>query len=164
MCSISGCDRPTAARGWCRAHYMRWRRDGDVRADVAVRAVEWGRPELCTVDGCDRPHSALGMCKTHYQQDYQRRDPAAAHARSRRHYLRSLYGLGETDYAALLERQGGGCGACEVSAEMVGRRYLLVDHDHATGAVRGLLCPKCNTIAGFIEHQDVERVKRYLEC
>lgn len=28
-CSVSDCDSPTAGRGWCAAHYMRWRRSGD---------------------------------------------------------------------------------------------------------------------------------------
>lgn len=28
-CSISGCGRPVKSRGWCTAHYERWRRTGD---------------------------------------------------------------------------------------------------------------------------------------
>ena len=28
-CSIDGCERPAATRGWCNAHYIRWRRSGD---------------------------------------------------------------------------------------------------------------------------------------
>jgi hypothetical protein len=28
-CSIEGCAKPTRARGWCEAHYKRWRRTGD---------------------------------------------------------------------------------------------------------------------------------------
>lgn len=29
LCSIDGCDRPVDARGWCKAHWQRWRRHGD---------------------------------------------------------------------------------------------------------------------------------------
>lgn len=29
LCSISGCGKPIRARGWCTAHYLRWRRHGD---------------------------------------------------------------------------------------------------------------------------------------
>jgi hypothetical protein len=29
ICSIAGCDKKTVGRGWCRAHYHRWRRYGD---------------------------------------------------------------------------------------------------------------------------------------
>lgn len=28
-CSVEGCERPSAARGWCPAHYWRWRKHGD---------------------------------------------------------------------------------------------------------------------------------------
>lgn len=29
-CSIEGCDKPARARGWCRTHYDRWWRNGDM--------------------------------------------------------------------------------------------------------------------------------------
>lgn len=52
-------------------------------------------------------------------------------------------GLGVTDaeYAAMLARQGGGCAICGTTPKT---RRLNVDHDHRTGAVRGLLCHRCN--------------------
>ncbi len=52
-------------------------------------------------------------------------------------------GLGVTDseYAAMLDRQGGGCAICGTTPKT---RRLNVDHDHRTGAVRGLLCHRCN--------------------
>jgi len=51
--------------------------------------------------------------------------------------------LGVTDeaYEALLEAQGGGCAICGAKPKT---RRLHVDHDHATGKVRGLLCHRCN--------------------
>ena len=35
-CAVDSCGRPHLARGWCRAHYLRWQRHGDPRADVPV--------------------------------------------------------------------------------------------------------------------------------
>lgn len=35
-CSIDGCDRPSSARGWCRRHYLQWRRSG--APEVPLRA------------------------------------------------------------------------------------------------------------------------------
>jgi hypothetical protein len=39
VCTVAGCGRPSVARGWCRSHYGRWQRTGDVQAGVPVR--EW---------------------------------------------------------------------------------------------------------------------------
>jgi hypothetical protein len=54
---------------------------------------------------------------------------------------RRARGLGVTDqeYAAMLERQGGRCAIPGCKSTPKTRRFH-VDHDHATGQVRGLLC------------------------
>jgi Recombination endonuclease VII len=46
--------------------------------------------------------------------------------------------------------QGGACYGCSQPEPVKGRR-LSVDHDHATGEVRGLLCSRCNPILGKLE-------------
>lgn len=52
------------------------------------------------------------------------------------------YGITLQEYETLLEAQGGVCAIC--GKECVTFENLAVDHDHATGAVRGLLCNNCN--------------------
>lgn len=47
--------------------------------------------------------------------------------------------------SALREFQGGKCAVCE------DEKPLVVDHDHKTGLVRGLLCVRCNTTEGSKE-------------
>lgn len=54
------------------------------------------------------------------------------------------YGLTTEEYEEIRERQGGVCGICSAPLDLSGRRRLAVDHDHATGRVRGLLCMQCN--------------------
>ena len=65
-----------------------------------------------------------------------------ANANTRRCRLRARYGLSTADYDALLIQQDGVCRICKRSCS-TGKR-LAVDHDHGTGAVRGLLCRRCN--------------------
>lgn len=52
-----------------------------------------------------------------------------------------VYGLSPEQYAALLALQGGRCAICRQRPKS---KRLAVDHDHKTGAVRGLLCGRCN--------------------
>jgi hypothetical protein len=56
------------------------------------------------------------------------------------------YRLTQAEYAAMLARQRGRCAVCgdEPRRQRNGKDGLLIDHDHATGRVRGLLCARCN--------------------
>ena len=64
---------------------------------------------------------------------------------------RQFYGLSESDYQALKAAQGGVCAICLTAPEDVKTRWkvLVVDHDHRTGQVRGLLCAHCNQAIGL---------------
>lgn len=65
------------------------------------------------------------------------------------------YGLSAEGYSALLAHQGGVCAICRGA-----RRYRLhVDHDHATGAVRGLLCKADNRLLAVVR-DNPERLQR----
>jgi hypothetical protein len=67
----------------------------------------------------------------------------------RRYNLRK-YGLTPDDYEALLASQGGTCAICGESPRGVGRYgRLVVDHEHASGKIRGLLCSNCNRALGW---------------
>jgi hypothetical protein len=62
--------------------------------------------------------------------------------------LRGYYSLSLADYEAMLSRQGGKCAACQTDGW--GKSGPVVDHDHKTGIVRGLLCNTCNVAAGML--------------
>ena len=55
-------------------------------------------------------------------------------------------------YARLYAEQGGRCAICPKVCPLTGSSYevLHVDHDHATGLVRGLLCMPCNQTLGRV--------------
>jgi len=38
-CEVNDCSRPFYARGWCRSHYNRWFKTGDVRPDIPFRKI-----------------------------------------------------------------------------------------------------------------------------
>lgn len=94
-----------------------------------------------------------------YQRDREsllaqmRSDPKRKQ-RSRRMALRRWHGMTLEEYEELWVRQSGCCAICE-------RRMLrlLVDHDHATGELRGLLCSSCNFGVGDLR-DDAEICRR----
>ena len=80
-------------------------------------------------------------CTTHWRQVV--RDRKAANHEKR---VQNTYGLEKGEYAQLYKFQGGVCALCRRATGA--SRRLSVDHDHATGNVRGLLCRPCNTLLG----------------
>lgn len=92
-----------------------------------------------------------------YHSQYRKRKPAEYAAASRRHRLRKVFGMTERDYATRLAVQGGGCAICGVLPK-VGKKRFPVDHDHASGQVRGILCSSCNTAIGLF-NDDTDRMR-----
>jgi hypothetical protein len=111
--------------------------------------------------------------------------PAAAFPKSRMvrdglsnrcRLCRALRGKGMTvdGFRALLEKQAGCCAICNIkfrlkmndTTEYGQTQNIYIDHDHATGQVRGLLCPKCNTAIGLLGDmsETVRKAAAYLEC
>lgn len=73
-CSVEGCDRKPLAKGLCKAHYERNRRNGTPGGAIGRARVI--RPQRsCTVEGCERPHKTHGYCAMHYQRWRKWGDP-----------------------------------------------------------------------------------------
>lgn len=72
--------------------------------------------------------------------------------------LKKTLGLPVGTYAIMLAEQGGICAICG-SAEPGGRvKRFHVDHCHATGRIRSLLCTNCNNGLGrFLDKPDLLR-------
>lgn len=67
------------------------------------------------------------------------------------------YGLSKSKYAFLLTTNNGMCWIC------FKRKAKVVDHDHKTGKVRGLLCKFCNVaLSIFEDHSTRQRMEQYL--
>lgn len=61
----------------------------------------------------------------------------------REKYLIRKYGINLTQYNSLKRQQSNACGVCGKLATEE-KLPLCVDHNHATGEIRGLLCNYCN--------------------
>jgi hypothetical protein len=70
ICSIEGCGKPAYTRGWCAAHYFRFRRHGD-----PLGGRMWLRESICAAEGCVQPILARGWCVTHYSRFRRHGDP-----------------------------------------------------------------------------------------
>jgi hypothetical protein len=77
--------------------------------------------------------------------------------------MRRAYGIGQAEFDALLQSQGGRCAICRGGPNGPGKR-LHVDHCHSGNGVRGLLCGKCNTAIGLLDDDPdrAEAVAAYL--
>lgn len=72
--------------------------------------------------------------------------------RARRHRLRQYSGMTLELYEELLEAQEGTCALCPAKYRHPNNVHkLCVDHNHETGAVRGLLCSACNSGLGYFK-------------
>ena len=78
------------------------------------------------------------------------------------------YGITLEQRDALLAAQGGTCALCPAEIGFSGRGFdrstAHIDHDHATGKVRGILCASCNTALGRLGDsvESLERAVKYL--
>ncbi|KQO05064.1 hypothetical protein ASF06_18645 [Agreia sp. Leaf244] len=80
----------------------------------------------------------------------------------RRRRLRERYKLTTEEFDELRESQAGRCAIC--GKEDSSESGLVVDHDHRTGRVRGLLCNGCNVGLGFLQddHEVLTAAAAYL--
>jgi hypothetical protein len=154
-CKVEGCERLVKARGWCALHHQRWLRWGatDERerpADLECLRCKQTFPREQFPSAKER---YCGECIPLVRQERN------ANRRSRASGV-------ERSAAELREAQDGKCAICGVAEAYAPRKRLAVDHDHRTGAIRGLLCGNCN--AGLGQFKDSPELLaaaiRYLEA
>ena len=62
LCSIDVCDRKVNSRGYCRAHYLRFKRGH--KMDTPIK--ELSKTGRCTIENCDKKNHSGGLCATHH--------------------------------------------------------------------------------------------------
>lgn len=99
---------------------------------------------------------------------------AARRERQRRRTIEKKYGVSMESIELLFRTQGECCAICHKHwtvcekakhsrDDAVFLQHLYVDHCHATGKVRGLLCNNCNTAIAMLD-EDVERFDAAKTC
>lgn len=92
----------------------------------------------------------------------ENKDKIRAQARAR--ILKQRYGITVEQYDLMLLAQEGKCFICREppNEENTRNGFFPVDHDHATGENRGLLCELCNKGLGLFK-DDINRLERAAE-
>lgn len=146
--------------------------------------------ERCSLEGCGRrlsPKNTIGRCSEHKDPRWVAAECAAegctkklnvtnligfcgehTNGYRRTASLQRNYGITEADYDAMLAAQNGVCALCGQPPDPAGVRSasrLHVDHDHATGRVRALLCLGCNHGLGHFSDDPalIRRAAAYIE-
>ena len=101
---------------------------------------------------------------------YQKKDPTKIHWKysdkgklsRQKIWLKAQYGLSLDDYSELLTKQNNKCAICATSESDHQSGRFLVDHNHDTGEVRGILCNSCNSGIGFF-NDDKEKLSNAIK-
>lgn len=113
----------------------------------------------CKTKGCDNL-TRKNRCRECWEKDMgivRGRDVESRKQYRRNWRLKKKYGIDEEGFGVLWVAFRGKCGICKIDLKSsVGRRgqpldVAVVDHDHATGNLRGLLCNGCNKGLGLFK-------------
>lgn len=102
-------------------------------------------------------------CHMEYTNAWRSSDAGQIYTRNAKY---RKYQMTESDYKIILAQQENSCAICGSTTS--GHNMtdeLLIDHDHTSGNVRGLLCVRCNAgIGHFMDDPDLLRsAVAYLE-
>lgn len=122
-------------------------RDCDIKAHSArYRAAREAAGHAPRVMGPQVPWRALGENvpmpdSPEYRTRRQKRNYYNA-----RYKARKTYGISLEEYRELMHKNDGWCALCLEKHE---QKEMVLDHDHGTNVLRGVICRKCNTGLGM---------------
>ncbi len=113
---------------------------------VKKQGTKYKGPKTCTCKGCGDEFNKLAP-----QQYY-----CSDRCRAENILLLQNYNITRKDWNKMYEYQNGTCAICggEGFTMKKGKYFdttLVVDHDHNSGSIRGLLCHNCNRALGLLK-------------
>lgn len=162
-CSYRGCGRPASGHGLCQAHNWQ-RRQGQELRPIAERQAYRGSVERDAVGRKQCARCREWLAVSAFGADASKADGLVQWCRpcAAKYKTEWRYGLERGQLDVMLAAQSDACAIC--SAPFAGGRYY-VDHDHQCcpgkrscgKCVRGLLCNRCNIVAGYLDQNDDAR-------
>lgn len=123
-------------------------------------------PRRRAVTGIALPRGKTPAEKSAYGRAYYELNRDKQRQAYRYHNVRRKYGLAKDAYDALVAACAGRCMVCRRTPQEANNRAMSldVDHDHASGRVRGLLCGPCNCAMGLANDDParLEQMAQYL--
>lgn len=134
-------NRPHVAKGLCSSCYQKHSKHVQTgfRCDGIDRLVEIVQGHSTRKD--------LAVATRRTERDRRRIARGQASGYFRNSSLQKRYGITTADFDRMLAEQDG----CAICHKEQAETQFYVDHCHGTGRIRGILCPRCNTLVGFIE-------------
>jgi len=110
--------------------------------------------------GGRRPGGRCKECCKAHQRKYRAQLKATGkqQVRDKAYNLKYHFGITIEEYNRLFAEQGCKCPGCGATENGVKDRAMPVDHDHATGEIRGILCTACNQALGHV-YDNIERLE-----
>lgn len=129
--------------------------------------------KICSTCKTDKPLSEFyknkcGKDGLHGECKPCNRARASLWAKNNKHRVRfnrvkKAYGISSEQYLKLIIEQNNCCDICKKPLD--NGKHTCVDHNHSTGAVRGILCNNCNFILGHAkDNSDIlKSAQEYLQ-
>jgi hypothetical protein len=171
LCSACKGEFPTSSfhkatkitRGYqykCKACVSARDKSEDRKAYQRVKVAQWH---------ANNPEKRKEQKRRHYEKHKNRIDQKAKdwYENNKERYVHNgllrRYGITLEQYNLLREQQDFCCAICNDHEDIAGKK-MVVDHDHATGKIRKLLCTKCNVGIGMLKDSAdiMERAAKYI--
>lgn len=125
----------------------------------------------------EHPEWAKEMDKRHHENyDWKEKFPEKAADKQRKDSIARrfrIHGTTQIEYEKMLLDQGTVCAVCglfpttsPVKKSAVAFDNFVIDHDHVTGKIRGIVCNTCNVALGMIRDnpETARKLATYLEA